>query len=84
MKLGLVELEMLHLGASLGREFDEKDIEKSNLKKYGVGRILDTLAALKENNFIKINTMENLQLPIWRYNYSGIIRCHYGYEFCIY
>jgi hypothetical protein len=36
------------LGIKGNGRFNEKDIEQSELKKLGVGRILDQLASLKE------------------------------------
>jgi hypothetical protein len=54
-KLTMVDLKILFLGVSKGGNFDEKDIEKSDLKNLGVGRILDQLGSLKERNLIEIN-----------------------------
>jgi hypothetical protein len=54
-KLTMVDLKILFLGISKDGNFDEKDIEKSDLKKLGVGRILDQLGSLKERNLIEIN-----------------------------
>ncbi|MGD8707571.1 MAG: hypothetical protein PVI88_02680 [Nitrosopumilaceae archaeon] len=51
----MVDLKILFLGISKDGNFDEKDIEKSDLKKLGVGRILDQLGSLKERNLIEIN-----------------------------
>ena len=55
IKLNMTDLQILYLGIKKNGTFDEKDIEKSDLKKLGVGRILDQLASLKERNLIEIN-----------------------------
>jgi len=54
-KLGVIDLEILHLGIKNGRNFNEKDIENSELKRLGVGRILDSLASLKDRKLIDLN-----------------------------
>ena len=54
-KLTMVDLKILFLGISKDGDFDEKDIEKSDLKNLGVGRILDQLGSLKERNLIEMN-----------------------------
>lgn len=51
-KLGFVDLEILFLGINGNGKFNETDIEKSDLKKLGVGRILDSLASLKDRKLI--------------------------------
>ena len=55
IKLNMVDLQILYLGIKKDGRFDEKDIEQSDLKKLGVGRILDQLASLKDRNLIEIN-----------------------------
>ena len=40
-KLGVVDLEILYLGIKNGENFNERDIENSELKRLEVGRILD-------------------------------------------
>jgi len=55
IKLGINDLEMLYLGIRENNNFDEKDIENSELKKLGIGRILDLLASLKERKLIDLN-----------------------------
>lgn len=55
VKLSLLDLKLLHLGAKGNGDFDEKDIAKLELNKIGVGQILDHLASLKERNLIRIN-----------------------------
>ncbi|EGG42755.1 hypothetical protein Nlim_0310 [Candidatus Nitrosarchaeum limnium SFB1] len=54
-KLGVIDLEILHLGIKNDKSFNEKDIENSQLKKLGVGRILDSLASLKDRKLIDLN-----------------------------
>ena len=51
-KLGIVDLEILFLGINGNGRFNERDIEKSDLKRLGVGRILDSLASLKDRKLI--------------------------------
>ncbi|MCV0373560.1 MAG: hypothetical protein K5793_08425 [Nitrosarchaeum sp.] len=55
IKLGFVDLEILHLGIKGNGTFNERDIENSNLKRLGVGRILDALASLKDRKLIELN-----------------------------
>ncbi|MGD2107007.1 MAG: hypothetical protein PVH93_05300 [Nitrosopumilaceae archaeon] len=55
IKLTMVDLKILFLGISNDGNFDEKDIENSDLKNLGVGRILDQLGSLKEKKLIEIN-----------------------------
>jgi hypothetical protein len=55
IKLGIIDLEMLYLGIRENKSFNEKDIENSELKRLGVGRILDSLASLKERKLIELN-----------------------------
>lgn len=77
-KLGVIDLEILHLGIKGNGRFDEKDIEKSELKRLGVGRLLDSLASLKDRKLIELNndgsfsitdfaknTLWNEQVPTW-------------------
>lgn len=54
-RLTMVDLKILFLGVSKDGSFDENDIEKSDLKNLGVGRILDQLASLKERGLIEMN-----------------------------
>jgi len=54
-KLGLIDLEILFLGIKNNRSFNEKDIENSELKRLGVGRILDSLASLKDRKMLTLN-----------------------------
>lgn len=55
IKLNYVDLQILFLGIKNNGKFDENDIEGSDLKKLGIGRILDQLASLKERNLIEMN-----------------------------
>lgn len=77
-KLNIVDLQILFLGIKGNGKFDAKDIEESDLKKLGVGRILDQLASLKERNLIEMNKdgsfsvtniakhiLWNKQIPLW-------------------
>ena len=54
-KLNFVDLQILILGIKKEGRFDEQDIEDSDLKKLGVGKILDQLGSLKERNLIDMN-----------------------------
>ncbi|MDB4342389.1 hypothetical protein N9998_01445, partial [Nitrosopumilus sp.] len=55
-KLGTIDLEMLNLAIKENGTFNENNLENSELKKHGVGKILDTLASLKDRKFISLNT----------------------------
>ena len=55
VKLGAVELEIIQLGIAKKGRFDENDIEKSSLKRLGVGRTLDLLASLKDRKLVSLN-----------------------------
>ncbi|NND86086.1 MAG: hypothetical protein HKM23_01905 [Nitrosopumilus sp.] len=54
-KLGTLDLEILNLAQKENGTFNEKNIENSNLKRLGVGRILDALASLKDRKMISLN-----------------------------
>jgi predicted transcriptional regulator len=54
-KLGLIDLEILFLGIKNNGVFNEKDIENSELKRLGVGRVLDALASLKDRKLLTLN-----------------------------
>ena len=54
-KLSMIDLQILYLGIKGNGRFDEKDIDQSELKRFGVGRILDQLASLKERRLIDLN-----------------------------
>ena len=54
-KLGTIDLEILQLAINQNETFNETHLENSKLKRHGVGKILDTLAALKDRKFISMN-----------------------------
>ena len=54
-KLGTIDLEILSLAIKGKGTFNENNLENSDLKRYGVGKILDTLASLKDRKFISLN-----------------------------
>ncbi len=62
VKLGTIDLEILFLGISNGGKFNENDIEESELKRLGVGKILDTLAILKDKNLISLEQDGSFQV----------------------
>ena len=77
-KLSIVDLQILYLGIKGNGRFDEKDIDQSELKRLGVGRILDQLASLKERKLIDLNAdgsfsitsmarhiLWDTQMPMW-------------------
>ena len=77
-KLGFVDLEILFLGINGNGRFNERDIEKSELKRLGVGRILDSLASLKDRKLISLqedgsfsitdlarHTLWDEAIPLW-------------------
>jgi len=55
-KLGTIDLEVLFLAVKENGTFDENNLENSELKRHGVGKILDTLASLKDKKFISLNS----------------------------
>jgi len=54
-KLGTIDLEVLNLAIKENGTFNENHLENSQLKRHGVGKILDTLASLKDRKFISLN-----------------------------
>ncbi len=54
-KLGTIDLEILDLAIKENGTFNENNLENSVLKRLGVGRILDTLASLKDRKMISLN-----------------------------
>ena len=77
-KLGTVDLEILSLAIKEKGTFNENNLENSDLKRYGVGKILDALASLKDRKFISLNSdgsftitelareiLWNSKIPIW-------------------
>jgi len=55
-KLGTVDLEVLHLAIKEKGTFNENNLENSELKRLGVGRILDAIASLKDRKLISLNS----------------------------
>ena len=54
-KLGTIDLEILDLAIKEKGTFNENSLENSELKRHGVGKILDALASLKDRKFILLN-----------------------------
>ena len=54
-KLGTIDLEILDLAIKKNGVFNENNLENSELKRLGVGRILDALASLKDRKMISLN-----------------------------
>jgi len=55
-KLGTIDLQILDLAIKENGTFNEKNLENSELKKLGVGRILDALASLKDRKMVSLNS----------------------------
>ncbi len=55
-KLGTIDLEILHLAINENGTFNENNLENSNLKRLGVGKLLDALATLKDRKMISLNS----------------------------
>ena len=55
-KLGTIDLEILHLPINENGTFNENNLENSELKRLGVGKILDSLATLKDRKMISLNS----------------------------
>ena len=55
-KLGTIDLEMLYLAIREKGSFNENNLENSELKRHGIGKILDTLASLRDRKFISSNS----------------------------
>ena len=55
-KLGTIDLEILYLAIREKGTFNENNLENSELKRHGVGKILDTLASLRDRKFISSNS----------------------------
>ncbi len=55
-KIGTVDLEILDLAIKENGTFNENNLENSELKRLGVGRILDALASLKDRKLISLNS----------------------------
>ena len=54
-KLGTIDLEILHLAINENGTFNENNLENSDLKRLGVGKILDSLATLKDRKMLSLN-----------------------------
>ena len=54
-KLGTVDLEILQLAMNEKGTFNETHLEKSELKRFGVGKLLDSLASLKDRKLLSLN-----------------------------
>jgi len=55
-KLGTIDLEVLHLAIKENGTFNENNLENSELNRLGTGKILDTLASLKDRKFVSMNS----------------------------
>ena len=55
-QLGTIDLEVLDLAMKSGGTFNEIHLENSELKRHGVGKILDTLGTLKDKKFLILNS----------------------------
>jgi hypothetical protein len=55
-KLGTIDLEILHLAIKANGTFNENNLENSELNRLGTGKILDTLASLKDRKFVSMNS----------------------------
>lgn len=54
-KLGTIDLEVLQLAIKENGTFNETNLESSELKRLGVGKLLDSLASLKDRELISLN-----------------------------
>ena len=54
-KLGTIDLEILQLAMNEKGTFNENNLEKSELKRFGVGKLLDSLASLKDRKLLSLN-----------------------------
>jgi len=54
-KLGTIDLEILQLAIKENGTFNETNLENSELKRLGVGKLLDSLASLKDRKLISLN-----------------------------
>ena len=77
-QLGTIDLEILHLAINENGTFNETNLENSELKRLGVGRILDALASLKDRKMLTLNSngsfsitsmareiLWSVEVPIW-------------------
>ena len=63
-KLGTVDLEILNLAIKENGTFNENNLENSELKRLGVGRILDALASLKDRKLVSLNTDGSFSITV--------------------
>ena len=61
-KLGTIDLEILHLAINENGTFNENNLENSELKRLGVGKILDSLATLKDRKMISLNSNRSFSI----------------------
>ncbi len=54
-KIGTIDLEILELAIKENGTFNENSLENSELKRLGVGKILDSLASLKDRKLVSLN-----------------------------
>lgn len=77
-KLGTIDLEILQLAINGKDTFNENNLEDSELKRFGVGKLLDSLASLKDRKLLSLNKdgsfsitdiakeiLWNNSIPIW-------------------
>jgi hypothetical protein len=55
-RLGTIDLEILHLAINENGTFNETNLENSELKRLGVGKLLDSLATLKDRKMLSLNS----------------------------
>ncbi len=63
-KLGTIDLEILDLAIKENGVFNENNLENSELKRLGVGRILDALASLKDRKMISLNNDGSFSITV--------------------
>ena len=63
-KLGTVDLPILDLAIKENGRFNENSLENSELKRLGVGRILDALASLKDRKMISLNSDGSFSITV--------------------
>ncbi len=57
-RLGTIDLEILHLAINQNGAFNENHLEHSELKRLGVGKLLDCLATLKDRQMLTLNSSD--------------------------
>ncbi len=73
-KLGTIDLQILDLAIKKNGTFNENNLENSELKRLGVGRILDAIASLKDRKMISQNSDGSFSITdlareiLWSYN----------------